>query len=273
MKAQLILLLAIIFVGFTFAGMNLKSHTLKINLHEDGSINIEEKYVVSMDNEVDVVNYNKAGEINTFSAWAHALNSSDVKIHIDTSKVDVENVEINPQPVKTTLSGKYVGDVLVSYDIAKGEELFQKKMLKPRVYVYSLNPDVLNYPKTKNGNLILNRDKVLMIVLPEGSEIVDVNPFPNNLQKVELPTKADMIYWNDIILVSFRLKVMVEESIPQEISQYFGRLISSVSNLLSEGDGQLLVGIAIFLGAAYLYIITTFHGGRYGANKNRSRTS
>ncbi len=259
-KLVFVLFAASILISPLWAALNVTSITATITLSPRGEVHVEESVNIVMSNELDVVTYNKAAEQNTFEGWIKTLNNENVKLHVDASKVDVENLQINPQPVRTGLSSRYIGKILISYDIGKnGLPLFTKEQIKPRVYIYELNSSLLSYKRTDAGNIILNNGLVLIIKLPKNSEIVDVNPIPKGMTNVQFPLKTSMVYWRDMILVGFRLKVYIEETIPMEISDYFESLSKKTTSLMTTEEGKITLGIALFLLLAYLYVLTKAH--------------
>ena len=261
------LLALLILVSMGFSALQVQSIGTEITLHKDGSSSVVERVTIRMNNELDLIDYTQASEVNNFENWIKVLNNKDVKLHIDVSKVSIENLRIRPQPVRTKPTGDIEGVILIMYDVPADQQtpLWIKEVEKPRKISYRLNTDVLSYERTSAGNIILRDGLVLIINFPEGSVVKDINPIPKNLREVQLPTVMEQAYWRDQILVGFRVEVSVEESLAEEISNYFENAIMRLQSILGTEEGRVYVGIGLVLIAGYLYISSKVGGIGHGS--------
>ncbi|RME79168.1 MAG: hypothetical protein D6769_03175 [Methanobacteriota archaeon] len=268
-----ILLFSMLLTSSIFATLSVESIATEITLANNGNAHVVERVTIKMDNELDVVDYNKAAESNTLQNWVKALNNPDIRLHIDPSKANIENLRISPQPVRTDFFNEFTAKILITYDVLNTGEanssLFLKEVVKPRVVKYKLNPKLLSYKRTNAGNLILGDNVALIMNFPQGSSITDINPVPKNVKELSLPAKMEQVYWRNQILVGMRLEVVVEESIADEISNYFESLLSTFGNVMESSEGKVYAVLLTLLVASYLYLISKLKGG--AKKKRRER--
>ena len=256
------LVIAVLLFAVSFADLEVSSVGIEITLNKDGTATVVERVNVNMDTELDVVDYNKAAEINTFQNWIKTLNNPNVRLHVDPSRAAIKDLNIRPQPVKTALGDQFTATILITYKVDKegGEPLFLEEVVKPRVVKYSLNEKLLSFERTASGNIVLNKGLVLIVNMPKDSVVLDINPLPKNLKDVSLPQHIDQVYWRDQILVGFRLEVMVEESITEEISKSFDGFIQNMSDFLATSEGKIYALMVLFIIGSYLYFVSKVRG-------------
>lgn len=238
------------------------------NIQRDGSAKVHESIKLIMIGDYAHALYDTGFEKNDLSYWSSTTELDEVKLHVTPANVEIRDLRLRPQPRKrcNPIEGTCHGELLLDYYAypsynqsfeeavpVEGTGLFTMEAYKPRTIRYTVNPDALSFTTTEQGNIILSNDEYLIIELPEDSTLLDVNPFPED-GAISLPARVSRLSWSDTILVKFTLVFDVEESLGEEVGEFFLDIITLVSDAISGPHGLALVLIIAIILGSYAYI-------------------
>jgi hypothetical protein len=271
MKRAILLLLLF---SLLYADFRLENLDVKIsNIEKDGSASIQEniKLIMIGNSSIDLYASGYLGN-NTLAFWSGHTGLSEVKQHVNTAKVVIRDFRLQPQP--QTGCNPFLnlcrGELRLSYkvspiynftnpekmDMVNKTGLFIVDKYKPRTRRYFLTPEALNFPMTEQGNIVLNDNIYLTIVLPEDSRIAkegDINPLPQGFSQ-KIPGYVDRLTWNDMVLAKFSLIYEVEDGLDKEVADFFSSTFFTFQSTVQSSHGlSLLLVIAILVGS-YIYI-------------------
>lgn len=237
------------------------------DIQSDGGAKVHESIKFIMFGDYANSLYDSGIATNDLSRWSTNTGLKDVKLHVNTGKVDVRDFRLRPQPrtkcnpIQETCHGELILDYWAypSYNDTvegpvAGTGLFTVEKYKPRTKRYTINPPSLSFTTTPDGNIILEDAVYLTIKPPSDGVLLDVNPQPTNAD-LSLPTSIESLSWNDIVLVKFSLVFDVEDSIDKEVADFFAGIMRGISETLSSSHGFALTVLIVILIGSYLYII------------------
>jgi hypothetical protein len=220
------------------------------NINPDGSVRVHESIKLAMFGDYSISLYDSAVSKSELSLWSNVTGLSDVKFHINPSKVAIREFRLRPQPrtrcnpIQGICHGELILDYLAlpsftnnSSSPVSGTGIFSTYEIKPRTMRYVLNPNSLSFTSTSDGNLILSDSVFLTIAFPDSAELVDLNPAPVD-SNIEVPSQVDELTWNDMALVRFSLVFDVEDSIDQEIVHFFSKFFENVLRFSTGTNGK-----------------------------------
>lgn len=237
------------------------------NIQGDGSAQVHEDIKFVMLGNYSASLYDSGINNDSLSFWSTNTGLKDMKFHVNTAKVDVRDLRLRPQPrtecnpIQEICHGELIMDYwafpayndTADTEPVNGTGLFSVDKYKPRTKRFTLNPASLSFTTTPEGNVVLDNDVYLMIIPPEGSTILDINPKPTGFNE-DLPAHVDNMSWNDIVLVKFSLVFDVEDSIDKEVSDFFGGIVQGISDSLSGPNGLAFAALVVVVCGSYLYI-------------------
>ncbi len=217
--------------------------------------------------------YDSAISKSELSIWTNITGLSDVKFHVNPSKVAIREFRLRPQPrtrcnpIQGICHGELVLDYLALPSFANnssapisGTGIFSTYEIKPRTRRYVLNPSSLAYTSTADGNLILSDYTFFTIDFPDSAELVDLNPAPAD-STLEVPSRISELTWNDIALVRFSVVFDVENSIDQEIVDFFSSFFESIYLFSTGPSGPPSIVLILILIGSYFYITNSKRRG------------
>jgi hypothetical protein len=241
------------------------------DIQHDGSVKVTEniKMIITGEHSSSLYDSGYSGYYNNdLSFWSTTTELKDVKQHLNPSCVQIKDFRLKPQPrgkcnpVQDLCHGELILEyaALPSYNRSgdtqvaiPGTGVFTIEEYKPRTKRYMLNPEALYFTTTEQGNIILGERVYFIIDLPQDAVVYDVNPLPRDVE-LELPSKVGELSWNDMILVKFSLVFDVEESLQEEVSNFFIELASGIDTLIRGEYGFAVMIITVILIGGYLYI-------------------
>ncbi len=244
------------------------------DIRPDGTAKITEdiKMIIKGEHSQSLYDSGYGGYYNNdLSFWSTTTGLKDVKQHVNPAKVDISDFRLRPQPrgkcnpVQMLCHGELILEYIASpsynstehgkFPIA-GTGIFTVEKTKPRTTQYTLNPQALSFTTTEQGNIILDEEVYLIIELPNDAVVYDVNPVPEDVD-VEFPARIFQLSWNDMALVKFSLVFEIEESIQEEVSDFFLGVAEGIETAVRGEYGlAIFVLVAILIGG-YLYINLT----------------
>ncbi len=254
------------FISFGHSIITLSNHNMTIMLSENGSAHVIETYVLVLNGEYDLSLYQQASAFNTIAAWQNFTNLSAFRPYVNIKQVCISNLQIRPQPVRPSLllDDVWYGTVFLTYDAnpcntsKNSTGLVFIKHPKPRTISFKFNPNALSFQRTESGDIILPDNTELILVLPRGSIITDINPLPQGMQHLHTPIQMQRVVWSGITLSHFTLTFYVEHPISEEVVSFFNHMQKEMYSYLETENGKLVALVVCFLGFALYYLHTQY---------------
>lgn len=268
MKRALAMLLFIFLSNATFY---VQQVNIDFYVNADGSVNARETIKILIEGETDVARYNAALNKNDLATWADLIGSSDLRVHVNSDVVNIQNLLVRPQPLygHNPSLDTWRGEIVITYDALEymrdgnpieGTGMFEKKEISPRITEYRLRGNAFSLKATSGGHYVLESGQTLTFYFPEGAVVVDVNPMPRTLGTT-LPGRLSSISWTDTILVGHTLIFRVEKGMDEEIYSFFRDAERWVINLGKTPQGMALVFMLGSILITYIYLRYSM-GGR-----------
>ncbi len=234
------------------------------DIDKEGGARVQEIITFLIVGDLSYSLYDSGLYNNDLSFWSGTTQLTDAKLHLNPNKVDIQDFRLIPQPRKgcNIFANSCRGQLIIDYKAlphySKGQRingtgLFSIKKEKPRTIMYKINSDALSFTTTNLGDIIINRDITLRIILPKTSTITELNPFPENVE-VKLPQQLSELSWTNTILVRFVLAFQVEESLGNEVTEFFTDLSKSVERAIRGEHGLAVILILLILVGGYIYL-------------------
>lgn len=248
------------------AGFELKSLHVTITVNPDGSAYVEEKIYLFLTSPDDVELYESGMSINDLATWKERIGLGDIRYHIGTATVDVRNIRIRPQPVEkcSTVTGACFATLMFDYGASpftingtpvEGTGLFIMEKFKPRTTRYTLNPKSLSFEVTADGDIVLQKNVVLTIILPQDAKNIYAQPIPKDLIDSRPPFKGISTFsWENTILPKFEFSYEREESLESEVLQFFQSAQQHVSSIIFGPEGAAAILILLIVVVSYVYL-------------------
>ncbi|MBU0586215.1 hypothetical protein KJ780_01755, partial [Candidatus Micrarchaeota archaeon] len=138
--------------------------------------------------------------------------------------------------------------------ILNSSGLFIMERSKPRTMFYTLNDAALNFFRTPTGNIQLNPNMKLSIVLPSNALLNYVNPIPSNLKTTTFPAKVDGLSWQGLTLTQFSVRYSVEQGLDKEVLEFFSDFQNRMRIGLLSPEGLAALLIAAILAISFFYL-------------------
>jgi len=278
-----LLFLVLIFLSVVSLGHSTftkKNVHMIINVDENGVSHITEGITFNVVGKESQSNYILGLKNNELSSWTSITNLPTLRYHLNTEIVNIENFRILPQPLKNCnqATDSCLGEINLNYDAypyynlssnlpIEGTGIFMENKYKPRTTRFVLNPNSLSFETTEVDNMIrLNKNSILTIKLPEGATVFDVNPIPDKLSGLAFPTHLNEYEWRNTLLVKFSFVYEIEESLDEEVLNFFSNLYNKFDVLVSGPEGFSTMAIIVILIAFYVSLTSI-------GNKNRTKRS
>jgi hypothetical protein len=242
-KFFLFLCLFMCLLGLTYSVFTYEKSEIKIYLDNEGGARIVEKITLRIHDDASAEIYDKNMAItNDITSWKARTGISDIKYNVNTNYVSISNLRVTPQP-KMSLSminPYYEGILEIEYDV-KG--IADVELIRARTYQYKFKKEALSFTSSDEKNIILNENRHLYIYIPDDSEIVMIEPKPQN---IDILNKYDKeFYWRgQTILESFNFVYQHEISMKEEVEYYFKDLLNNSINFINS-DGGFYLGIIL----------------------------
>ncbi len=254
----LLLLIPAVFARFSISQLN-----VTLTIFQNGSAFVKEDYFLILTGEYDRQMYLLASVNSTIAKWQDATKLKDFRIHFNIDKVKISDVIIRPQPLVQSkyFSDKWHGRVIITYHLSPyfangtvvpGTGVVLRKKIKPRTWVYRINPGAFAFPGPTPDALQLDKFTTLTIILPEGARLLDINPLPQRLTRDGRFVRA--LSWSGITLNQFTLVFEVEEPVAEEVVRFFAHLQQEMVEFLLSKEGEELVLLVVFLLFAFSYL-------------------
>ena len=230
-----------------------------LELNDDGSAEVREELRIFMDNRDSVDLYKiSLRTTNDMSGWRNRLNMPDVRYHVDTSRVTVHDLRLQPLAPDTCNieKGSCYGTFIYEYKIkapAGDRGLVNvTKYLRPRVIGYELHVDRLLFETSVVDEEYLAERTALEIKLPVGASNIRMSPRPAEYQD-GIPNDATKVTWQGRLGIS-QAELIFErkESLVSEVIGFFSYSQETATRWILSREGMALGVAAIILVIAYL---------------------
>lgn len=232
------------------------------NINQNGGATVTEDINFLLTTEQDKQKYELTLDKNDIASWISVTNLDTIKYYVDPSSFNMTDLRVTPHPLKT-YSSTYGGEITIEYTISPilnrttgkpmEDPLFIVSKYKPRTYRYSLNPSILNFKRSSNGDVILDEDTTLKIILPERSVVYEATPSPAGMD-FKAPMSLKSVSWKNQVLVKFTFIFDVEKSMSYEITEDVGNVINKTMSIFESSKGILVTIMLITIGLGVLFI-------------------
>lgn len=250
-KFFLFLCLFLCLLCLSYGSFTYEKSEMKIYLNNEGGARIVEKITLRIHDEASAEIYDRNMAItNDITSWKARTGINDIKYNVNTNHVSISNLRVTPQP-KMSLSminPIYEGILEIEYDVRGITEV---ELIKARTYQYRFKKEALSFTSPDEKKIILSENRHFYIYIPEDSEIVMIEPKPQN---IDILSKYDKeFYWRgQTILESFNFVYVHEISMREEVENYFKDLLNSSIDFINS-DGGFYLGIILGV-----FIVTYF---------------
>jgi len=237
MKRALVLILLVALFTNSFSDVSL---TVDIFIEKNGRTHVTEQVQLSLDSEQEVYTYTTAmGAIKTtLDDWKKLSNSEFLTYHTTASPI---NQRILPQkPFYNSAAGKFYSTISIDYDTL--EQIVNITETGPRKTLYTIIPSKLAFKLSPTGDIVLPRFNTLRITIPKETTLVSANPKPDHI------VNNTLIWEGPYTLAKFDVRFEMEQSLSEEVQQFFSSLFFFLQNILFNYYFVLIVlAVAIFL--------------------------
>ncbi len=267
-RRLLLVLLLFSFVSADFIPRNLD---VFVTVNEDGTAYIVEQFDFLVTGSYHLSLYETGIPTNNLASWATLTGLNDVRYHVDSRVVDIQNQVIGPQPLSrcNPLEDTCYGQLIITYTtapyytdkgITEGTGVVFIDSYKPRTKQYVLNSRAFVFEFSQKEDIILNDITTLTLEVPEGSVVVEVKPLPENFEGSKPPFKEVSYSWSNTILPNFSFIFEKEGSLDSEITAFFLGFQSEVFSWLSGEYGLAIIILVSILLVSYFYLTRSRKG-------------
>jgi hypothetical protein len=256
--AFLLLLLSLAFAEYTLTAMD-----VVVDVDGGGNAKVTEKlhYIITSSYHISL--YESGLTKTDLASWSSIINSSDVRYHLDNRVVNIENVVVRPAPTSrcNPLAELCHGELTISYDakqyaradgsVVPETGIFSVDAYKPRSKKFTLNPGALSFETSELGDVILGENQRITIMLPQGATVQYVSPLPE--ETVEAQGRTQMS-WQNAVLAHFSLVFEKEESLDQEVINFFMGARTELYDFLKGPQGMPALLLVLITAGSYFYL-------------------
>ena len=264
----------LLMLGSLWCTFGLRNLDVSITLNNDGSAHVTESVKLFITGNHSIVLYEESSKYNDLSSWTTRTEIPEVSTHVNWGAVDILNLQVSPQQKFNCnmVANTCYGLLEISYDIypfnSSGSGAQFLHNYKPRTTRYVFQPQILTFPRSKTGDILLAKDYALRISIPEDAVRISLSPVPTNLLD-EKPlfhydsTTNTTYYlgqkrqfaWSDPTLPKFSLAYEREEGLENEVLSYFSNTQRDVAATAfsSSGLAYFIAAIAILLSIFWLH--------------------
>jgi hypothetical protein len=256
-----VMLVVLLFSGIAHAGFQRSYLTVKITLAEDGSAKVREELRFYINSSDSVELYKVSLKVaNNLAGWNSRIGLQDVRYHLDTSVVQISDVQLQPLSPDTcdyyrnTCYGTFVTEYTVAPPADGKGILTLDRYTKPRVIIYTFNPRALLFESSMTGESYIPDYTTLEVNIPSGSKVIAVSPRPAEYADVDsVPPDATKFTWHGrLVMSNMVLKFERKISLIDEVIGFFASLKDTLVNMITSREGMTLIAVAIIFIVGYL---------------------
>jgi len=193
----------------------------------------------------------------TIEDWKNATGSKNLRYHVLGANFSPANTRLFPQPL-TRLQFVDTSIAVISIEYDTSGPIFTMEEVGPRRTQYTLIGHALSFENAPEGQVIPENTVLTINVLPNSRASLSAI-FPRPTYPAGDSVSSSRYYmWNAtggaIPLTPMLFSFVTEESLDQEVSEYFNAVQASVTDLVFSNYGVLAVFVAIVLGALYFVL-------------------
>ncbi len=249
----LLLCLWAIGLGTIAATFSYEKTTVKIYPDLEGNAHIVEKIEIKIEGEDSINAYdNNIAITNDITSWKSRTGIDEIRYHINANIAPISNLRIIPLPKKrlSIINPAYTGILQIEYDVSG---LFNKTLVKARTYHYTIEKDALSFTTNNKGDIVLNENDYLYIIIPDESEIVSVDPLSQNIDVLDKNEKE--FFWKGkTTLEDFRFIYLHKISLSDEVEQYFIFIRDQFNAFIFSKEGTYLGIMIVLIIATYMLL-------------------
>ncbi len=262
MRKSTFLLLFLLLFSSIYATFEIRTVFVDLIVDETGSTKVQEIVKFDVTGDVSQSKYIAGLNNNELSFWSTTTDLSDLRVHLNSNVVNIDDFRIIPQPLRNCNSAlnKCLGEIKMEYianpyyssdtnEIVEGTGLFGINKYKPRTTRFSVHEDAFLFETTEVEDITrINDYTTLSLTLPQTSTVLEVNPIPSNLGDLSFPTTINEYSWQNTILVKFSFIYEIEQGLDEEILEFFSNIYTNFNLLIfgSEGFSTILIVLILF---------------------------
>lgn len=240
----LLMVMALNLSTLSYASYNITSVVVRVALIPNTSARVNETIKVVIVGNSSVSQYSKDRyALNlTVSNWQQIINES-IQEHIVNPKGSIYGFSLIPGPVVAN-GGINYSYIILSYYVSNVTTVNQTS---PRVFLYKMNPNVLNFEHGASGE-ILNYNTTLTISVPGGAQITSAYPlpdFPPYAFTSQYKNTTSVSWYNEEPLSNFKFQFVINEPIREEVTAFFSSIYRDL------GIFSYVIIVAVILGFVF----------------------
>lgn len=254
---------ALMLAALAFADFEQRQLNVFIIANPDGSAHVEESVRMFITGQQSIDLYENSFVYNDLSSWSSRTGLGDVSNHVTRAITNVERLRIRPNTVDgcNTVAKTCYATLVWDYDVSDISQnqtgLVKRDSYKPRTTRFSINPNALAFPVSKNGDIILAKDVELKITVPDDAQKVFFSKLPTNMAESDTPFVYDQtanqkyysgphrtFIWSGETLSQFELSYEREDSLESEILSFFSNIQKRIFSLVISWEGVALLALA-----------------------------
>ena len=257
-KYLYILIFGMLFVNILHAEFTRSFMTMQVTINTDGSALIKNDIRIYMSTSDSIDLYKLSLKTtNDIAGWRERLGLDDVRFYVDTSKVQIEKISIQPTSPDTCNYDQTAcyGTLSYQYTVKPGTNnsglVTVDKYVSPRVIKYTLNPDVFVFDVSPIGEHYIPERTSVEINLP--SDVVNVKISPQSAEYIdEIPRGATKFTWQGrLTMTNAELSFERKEPLLSEVVSFFDNLASMISSWLLSLEGIVIITSLLLIWVGY----------------------
>jgi hypothetical protein len=238
------------------------SLTVTVYANKDGTAHVNEEVQLAVSQTaVDLYKQSLLSTALTIEDWKNTTGSVNLRYHVLGANVTPLNTRLFPRPLeRLAFANKSIAVITVEYDTSG--PVFRTAALGPRRTSYTFIGDTLSFENGQQGT-VLPEDATLVIrTLPNSRvDLSKTRPRPTSPLDDDQVVSATAYVWNAsggaFPLTPFEFSFETEDSLDQEISDYFKQAQEQLTSLVFSGYGIASVFVAGVLVAMFLVLKRT----------------
>lgn len=253
----------LLLLSFSFAEFTLTAMDVLVDVDGDGNAQVTERlhYIITSSYHISL--YESGLAKTDMASWSSIVSTGDVRYHLDNRVVNIRNVVVRPAPTSrcNPLAELCHGELTISYDaepyvradgsVVPETGIFSVDEYKPRTRKFTLNPGAISFETSELGDVILGENQRITLALPQGAAVQYVSPLPE--ETIESRGRVQMA-WQNAVLAHFSLVFEKEESLDQEVINFFMGARSELYGFLSGPQGLPALALVLIIAGSYFYL-------------------
>jgi len=249
-----------------YPAFQLDGITVSVFVDEKGNTTIEERVDLTLTTPNTIDLYNSPILRHDLATWRDLVGVSEIRHHISGATVDIKNIRVRPQPPKlcNEFAGTCKATIFIDYNayqlppsnstVASKTGLFFADKFKPRTTRYTLNTNAITLGLSESGDLALDKNTNLTIVLPKTAAKIVSQPLPVGVEFQELLQQHNKFSWRNMRLPRFEFSYEIEESLENEVFDFFTSLQRAAQMAIFGPQGLALIAIVVIILSSYVYL-------------------